>query len=1363
MKANINDVNLMLSNKAEASEMAAQLALKADNDDLAALRILVDSKADADDVTLLTNSVAAKADLTDVTDRLTLKAEASAVEEVRTLLGAASEQIAANEPITVGTMIAEITPLLDAKADVTFVNTELASRVDDSALTLALADKADLVDLTTVRSELEQKAASEDVADLTTLMNGKADGTAVDALTDVVAGKADGAVVTAELQAKATVTDVTLLRNIVTQNTADVSNLTTTVAGKADFGFVNAALKNVTALLGEPDVSAEVSLGIEVDTIAEGTAERERFEAAFRADLALVLGVTADQITIDSISPGSVVVAFTVRPQPEDPVSADDMKAAFADPAAVQLAGASAQGLANVAETQEWEALSFEVELLWGALADKANSSIHKEVTALKETMKGKANTSQVIRQLELKADISNMSMGLADKAGRAELSMLKDNLTTQLSWKAATSGLDALQRDVTGLNESVTLQLAAKANGSDVSALKNAVDGNTHAITNLSSTVESKADGSDLFAMNDTLSQRFIDIAAALTEKAGMAEMLRLLADKMNSSVVFEQLENKVEYAELYAALMSKANVSTVETMRTLLGAASEHIESHDPLTIGEVIEELIPRFDAKADLTFVNAALSGKADLSDMATWLASKVDADDLASALAAKAAAADVVALQTAMAGKVDTSEMTLQLALKADGTYVAGALATKAGASDVMGLQIAMAGKVDAAAMATQLALKADQTYVAGALADKASSTDVSTLRDDLTTQLSWKAATSNLDALQRDVMGLNESMVSRLGAQANGSDLSALKNAVDGNTHAITNLSSTIESKADGSDLFALNDTLSQRFIDIAAALTEKAGMTEMLTLLADKMNSSVVFEQLENKVEYAELYAALMSKANASTVETMRTLLGAASEHIESHDPLTIGEVIEELIPRFDAKADLTFVNAALSGKADLSDMATWLASKVDADDLASALAAKAAAADVVALQTAMAGKVDTSEMTLQLALKADGTYVADALEDKAGSADVSALRDNLTTQLSWKAATSSLDSLERSFLKLNESMALQLAAKANGSDLSALKNAVDGNTDAITNLSGTIESKADGDDLTALTDTVGGNLAEVTGWLDLKADTTDIFALNDTLSLRFIDIAAALTEKAGMTEMLTLLADKVNSSVVFEQLENKVEYAELYAALMSKANASTVETMRTLLGAASEHIESHDPLTIGNVTALMIPLLDDKAGAADLSTLRDDLTTQLSWKAATGDLEALQRDFTGLNDEVALQLVAKANGSDLTSLKNAVDGNTHAITNLSGTIESKADGSDLTALTDTIGGKASLAEMTAALRLKANTSALATCCAPDVSSLLRFRGRLNHPDRFLLLALGSSHLRRRGRTRPELLGCLG
>ena len=50
MKANINDVNLMLSSKAEASEMAAQLALKADNDDLAALRILVDSKADADPV-----------------------------------------------------------------------------------------------------------------------------------------------------------------------------------------------------------------------------------------------------------------------------------------------------------------------------------------------------------------------------------------------------------------------------------------------------------------------------------------------------------------------------------------------------------------------------------------------------------------------------------------------------------------------------------------------------------------------------------------------------------------------------------------------------------------------------------------------------------------------------------------------------------------------------------------------------------------------------------------------------------------------------------------------------------------------------------------------------------------------------------------------------------------------------------------------------------------------------------------------------------------------------------------------------------------------------------------------------------------
>ena len=94
-------------------------------------------------------------------------------------------------------------------------------------------------------------------------------------------------------------------------------------------------------------VTAKVSLDDSVHVVAE------EFEVKFKTDLALVLDVTEDQITIDSISDededdGEIEVVFTVKTHPEKPVSVSSVETAFKDLTTVKLAGATVQGISSV-------------------------------------------------------------------------------------------------------------------------------------------------------------------------------------------------------------------------------------------------------------------------------------------------------------------------------------------------------------------------------------------------------------------------------------------------------------------------------------------------------------------------------------------------------------------------------------------------------------------------------------------------------------------------------------------------------------------------------------------------------------------------------------------------------------------------------------------------------------------------------------------------------------------------------------------------------------------------------------------------------------------------------------------------------
>ncbi|MEC9053291.1 MAG: hypothetical protein VX747_12570, partial [Actinomycetota bacterium] len=180
---NAADMSLALAEKVDGSVLQAALQLKANKSDVLVLTGTVSQHSAA---------LRLKAEEADVLAQLSLKANSSTVDAMMQMLGAASEQIASGEPITIGMVITAVTPLLDAKAD-------------ESATAAALAGKANHADVTALRDVVASKAESADVT----------------ALQDVVAGKADGA-------------DLSALTGTVAQNAAGVTALTEAMAGKAD-------------------------------------------------------------------------------------------------------------------------------------------------------------------------------------------------------------------------------------------------------------------------------------------------------------------------------------------------------------------------------------------------------------------------------------------------------------------------------------------------------------------------------------------------------------------------------------------------------------------------------------------------------------------------------------------------------------------------------------------------------------------------------------------------------------------------------------------------------------------------------------------------------------------------------------------------------------------------------------------------------------------------------------------------------------------------------------------------------------------------------------------------------------------------
>ena len=57
-------------------------------------------------------------------------------------------------------------------------------------------------------------------------------------------------------------------------------------------------------------VRAKLVLPVAIDTIPEGTPEREAFESSFKDDIGAHLGVDSARIVINSVSAGSVLVDF---------------------------------------------------------------------------------------------------------------------------------------------------------------------------------------------------------------------------------------------------------------------------------------------------------------------------------------------------------------------------------------------------------------------------------------------------------------------------------------------------------------------------------------------------------------------------------------------------------------------------------------------------------------------------------------------------------------------------------------------------------------------------------------------------------------------------------------------------------------------------------------------------------------------------------------------------------------------------------------------------------------------------------------------------------------------------------------------
>jgi len=83
-----------------------------------------------------------------------------------------------------------------------------------------------------------------------------------------------------------------------------------------------------------------IKLAIDISTIAPGSPAREQFEQDFSNDVAARLGINASRIIINAISAGSVIVDFSIRP---DPVSGQPIQTAvitqqFAEPG-ISIAG----------------------------------------------------------------------------------------------------------------------------------------------------------------------------------------------------------------------------------------------------------------------------------------------------------------------------------------------------------------------------------------------------------------------------------------------------------------------------------------------------------------------------------------------------------------------------------------------------------------------------------------------------------------------------------------------------------------------------------------------------------------------------------------------------------------------------------------------------------------------------------------------------------------------------------------------------------------------------------------------------------------------------------------------------------------
>ena len=298
-----------------------------------------------------------------------------------------------------GTASTPTVPGLALKADITALNSGLATKANTTDVTAALALKADI---TTLNSSLATKANTTDVtasltlkANITALDNGlatKANTTDITALNNSLATKANTTDVTASLTLKA---DITALDNgLATKaNTTDVTALNNSLATKANTADVTDALAlkaNITAL--------DNGLATKANTADVTALNNSLATKANTADVTDALALKANITALDN-------------------------------------------GLATKANTADVTALN-------NSLATKANTTdvtasltLKANITALDNGLATKANTADVTDALALKANITALDNGLALKAP-----LLSPSLTGTPTAPTAASGTYSTQ-----------------------------------------------------------------------------------------------------------------------------------------------------------------------------------------------------------------------------------------------------------------------------------------------------------------------------------------------------------------------------------------------------------------------------------------------------------------------------------------------------------------------------------------------------------------------------------------------------------------------------------------------------------------------------------------------------------------------------------------------------------------------------------------------------------------------------------------------------------------------------------------------------------------------------------------------------